>query len=247
VHSWAAADPELGNSSCAETIGERQTINCDSSGFNRKNCVSGPGNPDGQFAGGYPIPKYWSLGAKEFETDFNIASPMSKGLVSNVYVANYVKFCEDPTDPLKYNVAGLTAYSAMTNEFVSEDQYTSIKYAGGPLRERANPFYMWTCYDQAKDVKARIRVVVRDWNKEFSPSADYLRLAYPDSGAIASQQIMDLEGLEYGTNNGDWLDFYDWDDNYTATPPSILNCNKDDNGASPNLANERLNFPGDEE
>ena len=79
-------------------------------------------------------------------------------------------------------------------------------------RLRPSPFYTYTCLDEAKDVKARIRVAVREWNRNFSPSSQEFRYvsdvhnlatARMDAGSAQTNQFLIYD--EYN-------DIADWDD-----------------------------------
>lgn len=63
------------------------------------------------------------------------------------------------------------------NDFVYEYGHTTIPYAVEPFvglyNMRVNPFYTFTCYDNALEARARIRMVVRDWDRVFTTSNQY--------------------------------------------------------------------------
>lgn len=94
---------------------------------------------------GMPLTEIERLGGLYAETEFNktmeLSSPISSGFRSNLYIANYFT----GATPVGFDTpARCTACSAAI--------YTPQRY------------YTWTCYDEAKEAYARIRVQVREWN-----------------------------------------------------------------------------------
>lgn len=83
-----------------------------------------------------------------------------------------------------------------------------------PFGQGSNPFYAINCLDAAKNVKARIRVVVREWNNTFKlkDSID-LDFIVPAEAAIAPS-LMNNNVFVFGKNNNDYAD---WDDFYAGT------------------------------
>lgn len=81
-----------------------------------------------------------------------------------------------------------------------------------PFGNGANPYYIVNCLNAAKDIKARIRIVVRDWNKTFKISdnidTNFLPATLP-SGAT----LMNNVDVVFGKSNND---YYDWDDAYNG-------------------------------
>lgn len=112
----------------------------------------------------------------------------------------------------------------------------------------SRPYYGYKCVDSADNVVARIRLVVRDWNKTFKPS-DHTSFVSPDLGhcedgvagaditvsgtghlsAICNDGIQSEEGLM--DNNFDTIydsttynDFKDWDDFGIAKDEDATSC-----------------------
>lgn len=127
----------------------------------------------------------------EYSNTWEISSPNSKGLFTNKYIANYAQFCaENDTEFDAIEYSNYAKYRAPGNEPVLD-----------PLRK--SPFYYFTCYDKALDVKARIRVMVREWDTEFDSSNAYVE----QSGPVAQ---MDSDALEQ-EDLGPFNDYSDWD------------------------------------
>ena len=79
---------------------------------------------------------------------------------------------------------------------------------------RVNPFYTFYCFDKAMEIKARIRMVVRDWDRTFPSARDELELISDVyKGANAMQDLPNSEE----ENPGDpgmynlFNDINDWD------------------------------------
>jgi hypothetical protein len=82
--------------------------------------------------------------------------------------------------------------------------YTAKPLAAEPylgLLGRTSPFYTFECLDRAYETKARIRMVVRDWDRIYS-------------GDAAKQELIsDInEGYNARQDNIDFLNLLDWDD-----------------------------------
>lgn len=87
---------------------------------------------------------------------------------------------------------------------------------------RNSVFYEFKCLDAAQDVKARIRVVVRDWDRTFKITSG-VESKVPASGFMNSTGTDSLFGSYYNTR-------LDWDNDYTD---SDLDSNYIENGVAP--------------
>ena len=100
---------------------------------------------------------------------------------------------------------------------VVADGIRKTMYAADPFLglngSRVNPFYTFYCLDRAYEIKARIRMVVRDWDRVFSPGASYLELI-SDSGQPLASRRQDLpsDEEEVGGDPGNYNYFNDKDD-----------------------------------
>ncbi len=91
---------------------------------------------------------------------------------------------------------------------------------------KTNPFYAFYCFDNAFEIKARIRMVVRDWDRVLptsQTSTSFERISDIDLGSLA---IQDVPYTEETTGDPDsWNNFndrLDWDD--------LLDMERDDSG-----------------
>lgn len=74
-----------------------------------------------------------------------------------------------------------------------------------------SPFYEFTCLDAAKDIKARIRLAVREWNRTFKINDIFDLALFPRT----TPNKMDTFALsEFGTS---YNNVKDWDDNYSGS------------------------------
>lgn len=82
--------------------------------------------------------------------------------------------------------------------------YRALKYAADPflgLKARTSPFYEFTCLDRAYETKARIRMVVRDWDRVYT-------------GDVTERELIsDVDrGYNARQDNEYFLNLLDWDD-----------------------------------
>lgn len=75
-----------------------------------------------------------------------------------------------------------------------------------------SPFYEFNCLDAAQDVKARIRLTIRDWDRSFRIKDNITELI-PASLLMNSTGTTPL-GLSWNNN-------YDWDDAYHLTSSTV--------------------------
>ncbi len=120
-------------------------------------------------------------------------------------------------------ITPLITNSMITTQInVSTDVY-GYPYAADPFLgysgKKVNPFYTFYCMDRAFDIKARIRMVVREWDRVFPTSTANMELI-SDSHIVlppAGERRMDIPFTEE-ENPGDpgmanlYNDIPDWDD-----------------------------------
>jgi hypothetical protein len=77
-----------------------------------------------------------------------------------------------------------------------------------------NPYYTFYCFDKAFDVKARIRMVVREWDRIFPTDTSDLELLSDLGKGVNARQDSTVVYEVPGDSDG-WLyinDLEDWDD-----------------------------------
>lgn len=151
--------------------------------------------------------------------------------------ASYASFWSDPIfgktyDPrvmdfyaANYMMDGTTRLVSLTQsnaERIRSNMFTARPLATDPIMgigglvgasNQVNPFYTFYCFDTAYDMKARVRMVVRDWDRIFPTNSDLEYLSDLFRGANARQDNPDdveIPGDMDGYNN--FNDVADWDD-----------------------------------
>lgn len=106
-------------------------------------------------------------------TDVNYKTSFSNSVLGKTFDPQVVDFYAankmfDGTDLVTPAILDLYSYP--------NNQYKAVPYAADPFLGlngfRVNPFYTFYCFDTAFDIKARIRMVVREWDR-VSPGAQY--------------------------------------------------------------------------
>ncbi len=149
-----------------------------------------------------------------FEQTYDIASPFSKGFQTNMYVANYTKQCGASVVAPYYDADVIEDYATHVN--LSDGTYQAndpFAVEGG-----TSPHYTFYCLNRSLEVMARIRLIVRDWDAEFSvlSSAQFdLDIIDNGNGSVGGSlgTYMDNTGSETTNSPIDNLqDRFDWDE-----------------------------------
>ena len=94
-------------------------------------------------------------------------------------------------------------------------------YSTAPFRGwyKTKPYYEFYCYDKAFDIKAQIRLFIRDWDRNFEKTYAFLNKTSDVGNAT---KLMDTRygntstcGVDmdcYDNNYQSWNNVYDWDD-----------------------------------
>lgn len=125
------------------------------------------------------------------------SSPQSLNAISNRYVATYTNSLSCHDGNTEYFSNGMKLHSATVSLLNDDDPNDIIDPFMG-----AQPFYTFSCLDQAEDLQARINIHIRDWDtRDFNnTNLDLVTSAEMDSG--------------FTTDNWGELinDRFDWDD-----------------------------------
>ena len=172
--------------------------------------------------------------------DVEIPSPESQtGSSSNVFVSNWSSLVE--------TTATGTLRSCVTNGGFNYDAdgwegYNTLVPTGGltvfgnvpinlldPTFGFGSKSYEFQCNDSAGDIKARIRVYVRDWNRDFSPTDDIDNLSQGRPGTLLATNKEDTSadscfGLSCN-GIGDWDDLFTWTAP-VASRPTFNSCSE---------------------
>ncbi len=115
----------------------------------------------------------------------------------------------------KMNLTGTYVTAAEFTAFNTANNYISKPIAAEPFmsvdpKYRINPYYTFYCLNKSYENKARIRIVIREWDRLFGdPSTnnnfDYLTDIFLGSDGLLDNDTFDSYGEPYN-------DFEDWDD-----------------------------------
>lgn len=220
------------------------------------NCIDGAAKEDEEdyrFGVIYPNEDLNSF-TKEYSYTAPIENLTSYG--SNMKLANYSRVCADnsvaKTSTSVYNSLTFkghhfeTLYSNDTRS--TYDATAEATYvANTPFISSYNvkPYYAIYCLDQAKDIKAQLRLFVREWDKSYLETNPYLNLVSDiQVGAAAQMDTFNLEqspGFKWN-NYRDWDDFY-IDPDRNDTVDTYLWQNNQCSSVTTDFASS--NFPGD--
>ncbi len=149
------------------------------------NCLAGPAMQTAPYeiqkvnkTNGYPQIMYYNVLLSGINNAYRVVPPISMDWSDNTYVANYFSSAD---------------HGGGSNVPMA---FRSVTSSTAPATQ---PYYQFTCLDNHEEVKARIRIMVRDWNS----AAEYAlgALGNPDAG-----------GSETNFGSGpinDYLDFKD--------------------------------------
>jgi hypothetical protein len=207
-----------GTNDC-KMVKRKVTIDC---GGQRNECLSGPivetpelelaQSTDGIMQNLYPT----DGGATQ---SFNFSAPLNLGFDTNIYLANFTNSnsCNDAALGVSYNY-----YENSWNRYGRDATGFYDPF------HKASPFYTFNCLDAEDDIVARVRVMVRDWNRAFSE--EDLIDDIIAGGTAGAGAMDDLTADNFDDN---WNDRADWDDRNTAFPTDITGCGADTAVAAP--------------
>lgn len=126
----------------------------------------------------------------------------------------------DGTTTINTTLAGTGAYNYGDGingiDFENDGTIDAYAYATGPFRGiagGAQPYYQFSCLDKAYDIRAQIRLFVREWDRQFNINTDSLAInAISDYYTADTVAKMDNGGTHDVDDLEDWNDFEDWDD-----------------------------------
>jgi hypothetical protein len=117
---------------------------------NRNNCISGP-DPDifkRSTITNAPLPELYQTLLSGLGLSITLASPISNEYSSNLYVANYF-------NPFDFG----------DNQQLQPPTASNFYPAGIPETGPTSPYYEFSCTDSAADTIARIRLLIRPWDR----------------------------------------------------------------------------------
>lgn len=155
-------------------------------------CLGGPATDlMDKDALGFPLAKWFFVKGVGLNGVYDIKAPFSKGLLSNVYAANYFDIAADDDYSSVATIDMPPAFSQAANRYLANTSTNSFgtgadadaivipssdSTAGGAvvpvnvtgmehIALTSQPFYSYTCLNRNQEVLARIRVMVRSWDK----------------------------------------------------------------------------------
>lgn len=127
-------------------------------GGQQANCLGGPVATGTRDRHGWPMVKYIKADTTGVNASEKYESPISLRLNSDLYLANYVY---NTATPLVAPVPGTYTFPKAIQPPAAS--FKSYKGTGSALP--SYPYYELLCLDGAEDVRARIRIAVRAWDK----------------------------------------------------------------------------------
>jgi hypothetical protein len=150
----------------------------------------------------------------EASKEYTITPPYENKYRSNVYIANYTKQCGAGVAAPYYDPDTIDSYTSAAALFAGGFENENPFFVEGGT----NPHYTFYCLNKSFEVKARIRVMIRDWDEEFPATATFqTEILDPGTGVVGTGTYMDdPAGSETITSPISPLeDFYDWDEDTT--------------------------------
>jgi hypothetical protein len=116
--------------------------------------------------------------------------------------------------------AALRSTEEATDWFINKYGYSGAPLAADPflamnIANRTSPFYNFLCLDRAFEIRARIRMVVRDWDRVFpsnNVSLSYISDIFEDVDNRRQDNPRELQVAEVGGIFTPYNDVNDWDD-----------------------------------
>lgn len=207
------ADPDTIDSECSYTETGTRVVQCSGK---ISACIGGPIKDlltDQQISDGirYKITPSNSGIAEEYA----ISSPSTLGHDTNKYIVNeFTNYqCTTPGAASQYliNSDGLINYANEVNTIA--DYIDPVK--------GSNPFYTFNCLDSAREIKARVRLIIREWDRNFKQE-DQIDSFIPGN-VLRNTDASDLLGNPYN-------EYFDWTNGKLADSglghtPSYTACN----------------------
>lgn len=160
--------PNITECDCSYT---EETVNCNG---DATNALAGAKRSSSLDVGQTSVitPSFVGMDATE-----SIESPISKQYTSNRFISNFISTQNYATiadnschaSNFHMDTYGLTAGSLSTNRSDWGDYSNAVDPFGNSNSGTHDNYYTFNCLDAAFNIKARIRVLVRDWDREFTP------------------------------------------------------------------------------
>lgn len=164
-------------------------------GGNNANCAAGPGKERGVLTADEFPTRSLVLGNNGLIETHKIDAPITFGHSSNRYIANYTNRAADSLDGGGGNlflyldeaiktwqnansgtkeVTNINTGLAPPGYSFNNSQFDPWWGANNRTVSIPNPFYEFNCLNQAQEVRGRIRLLVREWDRRFDPAVDHI-------------------------------------------------------------------------
>ena len=196
IYTGADADDPLDGVQADEVVAsDPVTVNC---GGKKAACIDGPVRDlldDTQMNTGFRGLIYTSSAGLSSTQTFS--APLDKANSTNLRAANGSIACKSNQEEATDWVAINKAQGSTTHPFA-----------------QGSPYYTFSCLDSAKETKARIRIVVRDWDRTFKITSDIdLDIPLLPANTMNAGVLIDGFGEAYNS-------YQDWDDQYATSSGS---------------------------
>lgn len=119
----------------------------------------------------------------------------------------------DTTDPLEFYQKEVVDYNNDGNDdyiVYADHPFLGVTEFNSVARTTVMPYYGFYCLDKAKDVKAQIRLFVREWDRKFE--TDSVKMDYVSDVDDPSASTRLIDNNTYHDDDLPRNNIYDWDD-----------------------------------
>ena len=183
---WA----ETYNDTCGLTGRIQKTVNC---GGDKSKCVAGPARDiftNSQIRDNFRTRIAPAISGAALT--FTHASSIDKGDSTNIRHAN--------------GTIANQCFSSAADSATWRTETKNTNILASPLASDSNPFYTFTCLNSAYEIKARIRVIVREWNETFRISDNIFNQSFLAPATQMNRSGLDPIFMEQFNNYADWDD-----------------------------------------
>jgi hypothetical protein len=119
----------------------------------------------------------------------------------------------DGTDPTQVYQSETIDYNNDGNDdyvVLADHPFKGVLGVGGVARKTVMPYYGFYCLDKARDVKAQIRLFIREWDRMYEKDSSKMEYVSDFDDPSDSTRLIDNDN--YYDDDHPWNNFGDWDD-----------------------------------
>ncbi len=214
------------NYTCLAQTSSNITQTCTGS---KLSCMSGPLSKLTELTPSDINSRLGVVSATNSELSYNYEAPANVndtdlGSNLNIYLANFTKKNQCKKE-LSNGQPSAYLYNDVLWDSITKSNEANDSNAG--RFHEANPFYTYNCLSNSGEIKARIRLLVREWNRDFTGNSS-IDLIDPDS-VLPSDNMDNTNAVDSNYIGTTWNQFSDFDDSgsgYNGAPAST--CSEDD-------------------